>query len=121
MRCLAPASGGLAGGCRPAAFDCNCCSTASLQHIFESSTASGPELAACSTFDSAAAACRKTLSLYLTCLADAATASTASGAHEPEAGRPQALDLLQAAAAYLATPQAAGGSKVWEGCGKLAR
>jgi hypothetical protein len=29
--------------------------------------------------------------------------------------------LLQAAAAYLATPQAAGGSKVWEGCGKLAR
>jgi hypothetical protein len=29
--------------------------------------------------------------------------------------------LLQAAAAYLATPQAAGSSKVWEGCGKLAR
>ena len=68
-----------------------------------------------------AAACRKTLSLYLACLADAATASTASGAHEPEAGRPQALDTLQAAAAYLATPQAAGGSKVWEGCAKLAR
>lgn len=62
--------------------------------------------------------CRKTLRLYLACLADAALA--AANGQEPEAGRPHPLDILQAAAAYLASPPP-GVGKAWEGTSKLAR
>lgn len=62
--------------------------------------------------------CRKTLRLYLSCLADAAAAPEEGP--EPEAGRPPPLEVLQAAATHLACLSPAA-SKAWEGCAKLAR
>lgn len=62
--------------------------------------------------------CRKTLRRYLACLSDASITCEANH-QQGEAGQPPPLDILQAAAAHLATPPA--GGKAWEGSGKLAR
>ncbi len=63
--------------------------------------------------------------LYLSCLADAAATAVDAQAPTCDAARPQALDVLQAAAAYFAAqqqvPPPAGASKLYEGLDKLAR